>query len=69
MTPPTGTPVCLIENTSDMRWGGVVRSNRKELAGVMGPYPMPTSTAPIAAQGRLPTHSSPMPTELISKDA
>jgi len=34
---PTGTPVCLIENTSDMRCAGVVRASTCELAGVMGP--------------------------------
>ena len=27
-TPPSGTPVCLIENTSDMRWAGVLRISR-----------------------------------------
>ena len=35
--PPAGTPVCLIENTSDMRCAGVVSANRCELAGVIGP--------------------------------
>ena len=35
--PPSGTPVCLTENTSDMRCAGVVRASRCELAGVIGP--------------------------------
>ena len=35
--PPTGTPVCLIENTSEMRWAGVVCASSQELAGVIGP--------------------------------
>ena len=34
---PSGTPVCLTENTSDMRCAGVVRDSRCELAGVIGP--------------------------------
>ena len=34
--PPAGTPVCLTENTSDMRCAGVVRASRCELAGVIG---------------------------------
>ena len=34
---PTGTPVCLMENTSDIWCAGVVRASRCELAGVIGP--------------------------------
>ena len=48
---PRGTPVCLTENTSDMRWAGVVWLSRCELAGVMGPYPRPMSAAASAAPG------------------
>mgnify|MGYP006921742857 CR=1 FL=1 len=56
---PTGTPVCLMEKTSDIRCGGVVRASTCELAGVIGPYPRPINTAPKAmagSQGKL--HSS-----------
>jgi hypothetical protein len=35
--PPSGTPVCLSENTSDMRCAGVVSASSQELAGVIGP--------------------------------
>ena len=34
---PSGTPVCLTENVSDIRCAGVVRISRWELAGVIGP--------------------------------
>ena len=34
---PKGTPVCLMENTSDIWCLGVVRASRCELAGVIGP--------------------------------
>ncbi|SIL02435.1 Uncharacterised protein [Mycobacteroides abscessus subsp. abscessus] len=36
---------------------------------MIGPYPMPIRMAPIAAHGRLPTHISAMPAELINSDA
>jgi hypothetical protein len=34
---PTGTPVCLIENTKAIWEGGVVLARICELAGVIGP--------------------------------
>ena len=37
MAPPTGTPVCLIEKTTDIIEKGVVLTSKWELAGVTGP--------------------------------
>jgi hypothetical protein len=57
--PPSGTPVCLTENTSDMRCAGVVWASNQELAGVIGPYPRPISRPPSTkAQTAGTTHSS-----------
>ena len=36
-TPPAGTPVCLMENTSAKMDGGAARTRITELAGVVGP--------------------------------
>ncbi len=48
---PAGTPVCLIENVSAMRSGGVVRASTSDEAAVIGPYPNPMKIAVAARRG------------------
>src|SRR5581483_6239468 len=66
---PAGTPVCLIENVSAMRDGGVVRASTCEEAGVMGPYPNPITTGASASSTiavLLADATMAMPTEQMS---
>ena len=49
--PPSGTPVCLIENTSEESRGGVWRARMCELAGVAGPSPTPSMNPASASAG------------------
>lgn len=45
MAPPRGTPVCLMEETTDIMEYGVARTSKWELAGVTGPSPVPLVNA------------------------
>ena len=49
--PPRGTPVCLIEKTSEDSRAGVWRVRMWELAGVAGPSPMPSRNPASASTG------------------
>ena len=44
--PPRGTPVCLMENINENLFFGVVLTKISELAGVIGPYPIPKKIEP-----------------------
>lgn len=46
MTPPNGTPVCLIENIRLRRPGAVCRTSKCAAAGLANPMPAPTATEP-----------------------
>ena len=49
--PPSGTPVCLMENTSEENRAGVCRARMWELPGVAGPSPTPSRNPAKASTG------------------
>ena len=49
--PPSGTPVCFIEKTSEENRAGVWRARIWELAGVAGPSPTPSRKPAMASTG------------------
>ncbi|MNC84874.1 hypothetical protein D3C83_04420 [compost metagenome] len=61
ITPPSGTPVCLIENTRLRRSGGVCLTSRCAAAGAASPMPMPTATDPNAMRPTCGIANSPRP--------